>query len=82
MDRCVLMVLIVSPHSMSSENSDDEWNYFLDKRKEVIPVLFEPAEIPFRLKKLQYVDFAAQAFDSALTQLTVAIRAAVAEASG
>lgn len=82
LDRCVLMVLIVSPHSMSSENSDDEWNYFLDKRKEVIPVLFEPAEIPFRLKKLQYVDFAAQAFDSALTQLTVAIRQAVAEARG
>lgn len=81
LDRCPLMVLIVSPHSMASENSDDEWNYFLDKRKEVIPVLYEPAEIPFRLKKLQYVDFTGE-FDSALTRLAVAIRGAAIASRG
>lgn len=77
LDRCEVMVLVVSPRSMASENSDDEWNYFLDKRKPVIPVLHEPAEIRYRLNKLHYVDFVTQPFDSALTQLAVAVRRAL-----
>jgi CRP-like cAMP-binding protein len=78
LDRCEVMLLIVSPRSMASENSDDEWNYFLDKKKPVIPAMYEHADVRYRLNKLQYVDFTTQPFDSALTQLAVAIRGAIA----
>lgn len=36
LDRCDTMLLVVSPRSIASDNSDDEWNYFLDKKKSVI----------------------------------------------
>jgi CRP-like cAMP-binding protein len=64
LDRCELMLLILSPRSMASDNSDDEWNYFLDKKKPVIPALYEQADVRYRLNKLQYIDFTTQPFDS------------------
>jgi hypothetical protein len=76
LDRCAAMVVVMSPASMSSENSDDEWNYYLDKKRPVIPVLHETCDIPYRLNKLQYVDFVAQPKDQALTKLCAAIRGA------
>jgi CRP-like cAMP-binding protein len=74
LDDCSAMVLVISPASMSSENSDDEWNYFLDKGHPIIPVLLEEAPRPYRLNKLQYIDFTSTPFDTALTKLVVAVR--------
>ncbi|MFA5883087.1 MAG: TIR domain-containing protein [Acidimicrobiia bacterium] len=82
LDRCRAMAVVVSPASIASENSDDEWNYYLDKKKPVVPVLLEPVDMPYRLNKLQYVDFSALPFDAALTQLCVAIRTAIAGGAG
>jgi CRP-like cAMP-binding protein len=82
LDGCGAMVLVLSPASMSSENSDDEWNFFLDKQKPVVPVMHEPVAVPYRLNKLQYVDFTAQPFDEALTKLVIALRGALSASSG
>ncbi len=57
LDRCRAMVVVLSPASIASENSDDEWNYYLDKRKLVVPVAPRIHRHPYRLNKLQYVDF-------------------------
>lgn len=76
LDTCWAMVLVLSPASLASENSDDEWNFYLDKQKPVFPVLLEAVDVPYRLNKLQYVDFTAQPFDRALTKLVVALRRA------
>jgi CRP-like cAMP-binding protein len=76
LDSCGAMVVVMSPASMSSENSDDEWNFYLDKRKPVVPVLLAPVDVPYRLNKLQYVDFTTRPFDEALTRLHVALRRA------
>lgn len=51
-----VLLLLVSPDSMASNNVADEWNYFLDQGKPVIPVLVRPAEMHFRLRRSQYVD--------------------------
>ncbi len=79
LDRCRAMVVVLSPASIASENSDDEWNYYLDKRKLVVPVLLESIDIPYRLNKLQYIDFSTQPFDEALTRLCVAIRPTIVD---
>lgn len=81
LDRCTAMVVVMSPASMASDNSDDEWNYYLDKKKPVLPVLYQPVDVPYRLNKLQYVDFVGQPRDRALTKLVVALRAALRAAS-
>jgi CRP-like cAMP-binding protein len=79
LDHCGAMVVVLSPASMASENSDDEWNFYLDKKKPVVPVLYQPVDVPYRLNKLQYVDFTAQPLDAALTEVAVAIRRATGE---
>jgi CRP-like cAMP-binding protein len=79
LDRCWAMVVVLSPASMASENSDDEWNFYLDKQKPVVPVLLQAVDVPYRLNKLQYVDFTAHPFDVAVTKLAVALRRATAE---
>jgi len=69
LDTCQIMLLILSPDSLASEKVEDEWNYFLDAKKPIIPVLYQPCTIPYRLHKLQYVNFIKFPYGSALTQL-------------
>lgn len=53
---CVGVLLILSPDSASSQNVMDEVSYALDEGKQVFPVLHRACDIPFRLRRLQYVD--------------------------
>lgn len=69
LDSSRLMLLVLSPDSLESGNVEDEWNYFLDKKKPIVPILYRPCEIPYRLFKLQYVDFTSLSYGSALAQL-------------
>lgn len=52
---CILF--IVSKKSVISKNVLDEVYYALDINKPIIPVLTGNCEIPFRLRRLQYIDF-------------------------
>ena len=52
LDSCHAMLLVLSPTSVSSENVDDEWNYYLDQKKPIIAVLHQPCKLPYRLSKL------------------------------
>ena len=70
LDTCEVLVLIVSPDSMESKNVEDEWQYFRDEGKPIVPVIWRAApKLHFQLRRIQYVDFAAQEYDLALSQL-------------
>lgn len=69
LDQCQIMLLILSPDSLASENVEDEWNYYLDKKKTIVPIIHRKCDIPYRLFKLQHIDFADINYGSALTQL-------------
>jgi hypothetical protein len=69
LDSADLMILVISPDSMASHNVEDEWQYFLDSRKPVIPVLARPARIQFQLNRVQYVDFHNQSYEAAFSEL-------------
>lgn len=69
LDTCDVMLVIVSPDSMASTNVEDEWQYFLDRDHPLIPVLWQPAKIHFQLSRIQYVDFHAQEYAAAFSQL-------------
>lgn len=74
LDSCKAMFVVLSPHSVNSSNVEDEWHYYLDKRKPVIPLLYQQAEVPFRLNKLQYVNFINQDYDTAIARLLAVAR--------
>lgn len=51
---------MVSQSSIQSNNVMDEIAYALEERKLIIPLLVEDCRIPFRLRRLQYIDFRSQ----------------------
>ena len=55
--NCPRMLVILSPTSVSSDNVLDEVSFALSKQKKVIPVLYRECDIPFRLARLQFIDF-------------------------
>ena len=50
----------------------DEVSFALEEKKQVIPVFHTNCEIPFRLKRLQYIDFSSD-YAAGLTQLNQAL---------
>jgi hypothetical protein len=51
------MLVILSPASVNSTNVLDEVSFALETQKTIMPVLYRDCEIPFRLRRVQYVDF-------------------------
>ncbi|MEL6780024.1 MAG: toll/interleukin-1 receptor domain-containing protein, partial [Cyanobacteria bacterium J06597_16] len=56
LEVCQGLIVLLSKTSVESENVLDEVSYALGGKKKVIPVLLEPCDMPFRLKRLQYID--------------------------
>lgn len=52
---CILF--IATPKSTSSNNVLNEVYFALEENKHVIPLIFGDCKIPFRLKRLQHIDF-------------------------
>lgn len=69
------MLVIVSPDSMASSNVEDEWQYFMDQGRPVIPVLWEPAKMHFQLNRLQYIDFHNRPFGDAFAHMIDELKA-------
>ncbi len=74
LDSCDMMLLIISPDSMSSVNVQQEWQYYVDDGKEIVPVLHSPAKVHFQIRRLQYIDFHEQDYDIAFRQLHTELR--------
>lgn len=52
-----IMLLILSPESMASPHVEDEWNYFHDKKKQIVPLLWRDCEPHFQLWRMSRVEF-------------------------
>ena len=72
------ILVILSPSSVSSDNVSDELSFALSKRKRIIPVLYLECEVPFRLARLQHIDFTHD-YDRGLTALIKTLSAPPAE---
>lgn len=55
--RSPRMLVILSPVSASSDNVRDEVSFALSKQKRIIPILYRDCDVPFRLARLQHIDF-------------------------
>lgn len=69
---CQGMIAVLSPESLASDNVMDEVSYALEEGKLVVPVLLRSCDIPFRLRRVQHVDFTAD-YDAGFLQLIRAL---------
>jgi hypothetical protein len=57
LETCQGMIAVLSPQALASHNVMDEVSYALEKEKLVVPILFRYCDIPFRLRRVQHIDF-------------------------
>jgi hypothetical protein len=67
-----IMLVILSATSVNSTNVMDEVSFALETGKTVIPIISQECAIPFRLRRLQHVDFRA-GYSDALAELLRAL---------
>ncbi|MBZ0306945.1 MAG: TIR domain-containing protein, partial [Anaerolineae bacterium] len=67
------MVLVLSPDSMNSTNVEDEFTYFLDNNKPIVPIMVRPTRLHFQLHRLQWVDFTGDRPEDAYERLMRAL---------
>ena len=75
--KCLELVVILSPAAVESTNVMDEVSLALEDGKTVVPVLHRQCKIPFRLRRLQYVDLSlnySAGLDRLLETLGVGLR--------
>ena len=60
---CTTFLIILSPESIKSQNVKDEIGYAIDAGKHILPLMIKQCEVPFRLRRFQYVDFTNEAHD-------------------
>lgn len=75
MENCAAMLLILSPSSVSSRHVADEWHFFLDEGKPIVPIVYEPCRIPYPLRRIQHVSFVTKSYERAMEKLTAQLRA-------
>jgi len=62
------LIVILSESSVASNNVMDEVSYAIEQKKMIFPVVINNCNIPFRLKRLQYIDFIVD-YDKGLAKL-------------
>jgi hypothetical protein len=70
---CPGLLVVLSPASVASNNVMDEVSFALETDKRIVPILFKDCPIPFRLKRLQYIDFRA-GYDDGFARLVQALK--------
>ncbi len=62
------LIVILSNESVKSKNVMDEVSYAMSQGKKIVPLMIESCPIPFRLARLQYIDFKGN-YDSSFADL-------------
>lgn len=73
LDESDAMLLVMSEDAHKSEHVTNEWSYYLHANKPIIPILKEDCKRHHRLIRLQYLDFYAGDYNTAIARLHAAI---------
>jgi hypothetical protein len=69
-----IFVVLLSKQSAESQNVKDEIGYAIDHDKHILPVLLEECEVPFRLRRVQYVDFTQLKFEEGIQKVRAILK--------
>jgi hypothetical protein len=72
------MVIVLSPTSVASDNVLDEVGYALSKKTPIIPILLQDCEVPYRLSRIQYIDFR-NSYNDGLKELLQAMQGSIVD---
>lgn len=67
------LLLVLSPDSVDSDNVLDEISYAYSNQKTITPILHRPCDIPFRVARIQRIDFHTTPYAAALNRLLSAL---------
>lgn len=81
LETCDCLLFIESPKSVVSTNVLDEVYYALEQNKRVIPLVLLDSKTPFRLKRLQHINFSTD-YDKGLAQLIGQLKAGKGHPTG
>jgi hypothetical protein len=70
---CSVVLFIVTPASVKSQNVADELSYAREQTKPILPLIFSEAPLPLRVHRAQAIDFQ-QDYDAALKVLIENLR--------
>lgn len=68
LETCDCLLFVESPKSVASTNVLNEVYYALEQNKRVIPVIINDSKTPFRLQRLQFIDFSSD-YNAGLAKL-------------
>ncbi len=68
------MIVILSPASVASDNVMDEVNSALEDKKRIIPIIYRPCKIPYRLRRLERIDFPTLGYGTGLSRLSTVLQ--------
>jgi hypothetical protein len=54
---CPGFLVVLSPSSVASPNVMDEVAFAIQRNKKILPILHKNCEVPFRISRLQFIDF-------------------------
>lgn len=57
LNTCSRMLIVLSPASADNKNVKDEIAFALHEDKPIVPVLLQACKIPYRLLRMQHIDF-------------------------
>ena len=69
LEACTIFLIVLSPESIQSQNVKDEIGYAIDAGKQILPVVLENCQVPFRLRRFQYVDCSDQPYNDSLAKI-------------
>src|SRR5690242_18660406 len=55
--RAQVLLIVLSPDAVASENVQIEYDYMLELGKVVIPLYYRQCEVPMELRAIQWIDF-------------------------
>jgi hypothetical protein len=65
LEECSHCLVVLSPHSVDSEEVLNEWGAVRDDGKPVVPVLYRECHVPYRLRQTQWISFVGLPLDDA-----------------
>lgn len=69
LEQSEILIVILSPASVASQNVMDEVSYAITNKKRIIPVKVKECSIPFRLDRLHFIDFT-EGYEAAFMELS------------
>jgi hypothetical protein len=73
LSTCEYLLVVLSPNSVTSENVLDEVAYAVSKKRPIFPVLYQDCELPYRLARVQHIDFRSK-YEDGLRNLVVQLK--------